>query len=271
MSIRMTAERARCAVLAALVLCMPACGSSSNGVGSADSGAKGSGGSDAGVPDASHAWQTASDAGQTVNLDEQVIDSPSFTALAGVKVCVYPALTVCQTTDQDGHAVLSLPANSSVAIAFEAVDHHPLLITITTRDVDLMAGVYLNTRSVEPAWADAAGFTVDPAKGMIFGEALGQLDGVTMTLTPSSGAGPVYFGGGNLPGDIIQPDKTATATSTSGYGSALFANVAPGDYTVSFSGTLCSIGTSGWQGIGQGVARVPVVAGYLTSVAADCN
>jgi hypothetical protein len=216
-----------------------------------------SGTSTSGAPDTG-----ASDPGNTVNFGLTLVN-----ALAGVKVCIYPALTECQTSDTGGHLVLPVPANSPVAISVDgtAVDHGKLLLTVMTSSADSSGPLNLLTLADEKTWADAAGFTNDTAKGTIIGEAVGQLDGVTMTLTPSSGAGPVYLG------HSVLPDKTLTATTASGSGLAIFGDIAPGDYMVSFSGNPCSIGTKGWQGAGQGVARVPTVAGYRTLVAADCN
>src|SRR4029077_682228 len=115
----------------------------------------------------------ASNAGNTVNFGLTLVN-----ALAGGKVCTSPAFAECQMSDTGVLLVLPVPANSPVAISVDgtAVDHGKLLLTVVTSNADSFAGVLLRTLAEEKTWADAAGFTNDPAKGTIMGQAGGQLD-----------------------------------------------------------------------------------------------
>jgi hypothetical protein len=282
-------SRAHCASFLIVLAFIPAC--SSTGSSSAtDSGAAGTnaggaatggaGGANAGGASAggNNAGGTGvADGGNDVFMHTAVGDFPNGqTRLSGVKVCVYPALTDCATTDATGQATLSLAAGTEVVLSFDATaaGHTKLLVPLRTPATDFSFAPLITSTATAQAVATAGGWTLDPTKGAIIGEAVGLassgqpppfVDGVTMALTPSSGTGPAYFDSNSL------PNPSLSATTAGGDGLGLFGNVDPGDYEVRFSGKTCSAGPTAWKGTSPDSARAPAVAGYLTLVVASCQ
>jgi hypothetical protein len=189
----------------------------------------------------------------------------------GLKACVYPALKVCETTDQDGHAFLTVPADADVGVLIDGSsrDYIKLLVTFGSPGENTDENAFiLPTADRAAQLSAAAGYTFDPKKGTVTLQGLDAewngFDGVTATLEPSAGIGPIYYGSDG-------PDQSLTATSADGGGRAVFGLVPPGDYTVTFSGRKCAVGMTGWEGEEENVARVPVVAGVRTLTVAQCE
>jgi hypothetical protein len=105
--------------------------------------------------------------------------------------------------------------------------------------------------------------TIMATKGHIFVQT-GDAAGVTVTLTPTSGAGPFYATAAGV------PSTTLTETTTSG--TAIFANVDPGDYVVTFSHATLTCAPTGfaWAGTAAETTRVPVQADHITSTIVTC-
>jgi hypothetical protein len=110
----------------------------------------------------------------------------------------------------------------------------------------------------------------DESKGFVYatarvpgGVATG-LEGVTMTISPSSGIGPSFF---SSTGEV-EPSRPETST----YGSGLFAAVTPGEATLTMGpqSVQCVPSYGGWPS-GPNSVRVPIAAGFETRVSMRCH
>ena len=86
-------------------------------------------------------------------------------------------------------------------------------------------------------------------------------EGITISITPTSGVGPLYDDPSGL------PDVNLGATSP--WGAAHFANVAPGEVDVK-TDPACTPNFGGWRSTKIDSVRVPIVAGFETHVGFYC-
>ena len=241
------------------------------GTGGTAGGAAGSGGSAGALVDAGPPVKVL---GYTVGLQDP---NPP---VADFKVCVYGQPQVpCVMTNAIGYYELDgVPGNSELLIEFTKTSYLPVLRTITTATTTLdMGTIQYPTTAEATAFASLAGVTLDPAKGQVLATALktvilsdggtgftGQ-DGVSVSMSPATGAGPFYASAGALP----LPDPNLTATSTNGL--ALFANVDVGEVEVEMTHATLACTRyveATWAGSTGTASRVPIVAGYLVGGAA---
>ena len=210
--------------------------------------------------------------------------NPGAAPIAGAKVCVlHHADIPCGITDAAGSYAMMLPdlQGKDIAISVTAEGWLGYLATIEQPvDIDV-PGEHLHTvvwPSGLPLYSSAratqflatqAGFTF-PGAGTGFlviridGATIGSLTGATATVTPVSGAGPVYTTSQGV------PDPSLTGTSTSD--GVLFGNLAPGEYEVTAraAGKTCSVIADGgllagsWPPRGSGTVRVEVAADSFT-------
>ena len=219
--------------------------------------------------------------GPTVSVSGRCLELLTLTTnptpIPGFKVCLYQKPAVpCVTSDSNGlFSLVGVPANSEVLLEFTKQDYLAVLRTATTgpNGVDVGgAGYPKNSEAL--LFANAIGSTIDITKGQVLLSAFQQgssgldgQDGVTASLSPSSGKGPFYLSASNL------PDLNLTQTSTSGFG--LFNNVDPGTVEIDLThgSKSCQVlPTAAWAGSSPSKSKVPVVAGYLTAGAAVvCN
>lgn len=165
-----------------------------------------------------------------VPIDGSLVDRVTGAVVAGAQVCVLDHPEVpCTTSDADG--VFLLMADLSGPVALD-VTHDDYFSGIFHLEVDEMGGSFLGAPLVALAFAglfDATGAPADPTKahlasGLMFMDG-GPALGATVTITPASGIGPVYFAGGG-------PDPSATGI-TDGPFAAI--NLDPGEVTVTYS------------------------------------
>jgi hypothetical protein len=222
------------------------------------SGSAGAAGSGGGKSDAA----TTSVSGNIVALIDQV------TPVTGMQVCVYGDSSVpCATTDQFGaYTITGMEADKEILLEFTKLNYFPALVTVKTRPTPINIGEFPAPTTGEASlFASIAGVTLDSAKGQMLATAVqpgsgggfvGQ-DGVTITVTPDSGAGPFFTDDQNL------PDLTLTTTGPNGLG--LWANVNPGDVQVAFTHPTktCTPLAMAWPGTAANAVRMTVVAGYL--------
>jgi hypothetical protein len=197
--------------------------------------------------------------------------------IAGARVCIldHPEIA-CATTDWQGEYTMTFPAFASSTLFlmhFTAAGHlgtvRPANYTSTPEFVSTSwpSGVPLRADDEAKEMATKAGFTY-PAQGTGFIELqlVGRLaseiiEGVTATLTPSTGTGPIYA---SASGD---PEPSLTQTVASNF--IRFGNVAPGPVTITVNPGARTCNTpekisGAWPASGANTLPLVVAAGSVT-------
>jgi hypothetical protein len=193
--------------------------------------------------------------------------------VSGVLVCVFEDNSIpCVSTDANGDFTLNgVPSGVEILVEFTKSDYFPTLVTLTTEAAPMSLGELLSPSKLAVGLlALAVGTTVDPSKGQLLfnaftpgtGGGFTGEGGVVALMEPKSGVGPYYFDANQ------QPDKTLTATTTTGAG--VYANVDPGyaEVTLTSFSKTCTRLTTAWAGSTATASKVRIVAGYLTGGAA---
>ena len=188
--------------------------------------------------------------------------------LEGIECCL-DGTTKCATTDAAGAATLrGVPASTMVSLTCTRAGYVTRHSQFTTGLANIGGGESLFSDSLLVSWAQAAGVTLDPTKAFVFvqGAFIGQhRTGITFSLTPASGVGPVYFNNSGV------PDTTVTDTIAAPY--AFFVNVEPGDLV--FAATAangCSyLAPYGWEGQTADTITVPTFAGAMSNAFLMCQ
>lgn len=210
---------------------------------------------------------------KTLTYTGRIVDALDSAPIEGVQVCITsPANIPCVTTDAGGEYTLTgIPAETRVtATVTKAPTYFPVHAAFITRDSDFsIDAVLLQTGLVELAF-QAAGITVDTAKGAILVRAYDPAVGFNSTVAglsgeidPDAGDGPIYNSADSIP---------TTATETSESGTWAVVNLDAGTYQVRSSGANRNCpGTFHWPGAkGAGWIETPVLAGHVTYVYVDC-
>jgi hypothetical protein len=200
-------------------------------------------------------------------LDDGVLDAQ----VAGAQVCLLDNDDVeCATTDSAGvYTLVDVPGDAEHAVLVTKDGWVTAIGGFTTEEENLELA---RGATVEDGWANAQfqlfGIDRDLAKGHIAayfddgidgnGEAV---SGVTLSLSPSGGEGPIYLTGG-------LPDDEATATTEGG--AAGVYNLDPGEYTVSIDGLPdgCVLDW-GWGTPSE--VRIPIRTDALTALWVTCG
>lgn len=210
---------------------------------------------------------------KTLTYTGRIVDALDSAPIAGVAVCITsPANIPCVTTDATGlYTLTDIPAQTRVtATVTKSPTYFPVHAAFITRDSDFtIDAVLLQTGLVELAF-QAAGITVDTAKGAILVRAYDPAVGFTSTVAglsgeidPDAGDGPIYNSADSIP---------TTATETSESGTWAVVNLDAGTYQVKTTGPNRNCpGTFHWPGDkGDGYIETPVLAGHVTYVYVDC-
>jgi hypothetical protein len=179
----------------------------------------------------------------------------------------------CVLTSHSGGFSLSVPALGEVAIVATASGFGKRLIPVATTGAnridwritlvkDAVVGARYAALGV-PYPDDAAGFlfaTADAPPGSPTG-----LEGVTMTIDPPTGRGPVFF----APTSDPDPGRKATSTWSSG----IFGAIAPGEVTLTLGppSVTCTPLYGGWRSAAPNSIRLVVAAGFETVVTMACH
>jgi hypothetical protein len=197
-----------------------------------------------------------------------------ITPIADAKICVldHPDLA-CATTDANGDYTFALPDlhGQQLAVEVTATDHLGQIRLVTeTPGAVWPSGWHVETDSLAMIEMNKmAGFTF-PGEGTGFlivqadGATAGSLSGATISLSPASGKGPVYW-------DTNGPNPTLTATMSSAP-AASFGNLAPGRYqvTVTAPQKTCTVSPNGhlfatdWAPSGTNTTDVQIAADAVT-------
>ena len=255
-------------VCAGLACTMFACGSddedSGNTGGSAGSGGSaGTGGSGG--------------AAQTVKVGGTFVDYLSKAPIEGLEVCTLKPEgrdPGCAETIATGQIVADgFPMNFEVLFQLKKEEYLTTLIPAVTGEKDDTgstlypvktsdANLLFSTASLTmEAGKGAISFIADQSKPGDTQAADGQT-GVGVTISPASGT-IAYLNG-------VMLDTAATATFASGLG--VFVNVAPGDYTLTFTHADRTCTTRlGWATDKPNVSKIPVKADTVTYVLHQCG
>jgi hypothetical protein len=281
----MTVRRIRSFALAgggALLLSLAACGDDDGGTPPPPPPADMGGGVDMGAPDDSGA---PDDAGVPVDMPSPVDlgvdamfpagaltlsgtarDFNSEAPLVGAQVCVVePAGGPCATTDAEGAFRLEgMPEDTNVLVTFAATGYFPIAVTVRMRSTDVTVNYTIPMRDVVNSLARlVSGTRADPTKGHVFVQTA-RTAGVTTTIAPMTGEGPVYTSGG-LP--------SPAASSTTADGTGIYANFTPGEYEITFTpppGNTCVDTEVNWPA-GENKSRLRILADHITSLTMDCR
>jgi hypothetical protein len=206
------------------------------------------------------------DPGPTVNLAIEATDILSDEVIDAMEVCqVRPRMGQCATTGVDGLVSLVVPDQSDVAVRFtKEPDYFPGLALVSTRGVDEEIEADMPQNFAVTVTAAGAGMDVEAGRGMLLflpdvaGPSV-DLSGMTVAIDPPD-RDVLYFG------EDMVPD--AALTTTSAIGLAAFANIAPGEYTVTFTHPTigCSGIESGWLADDPRSVRALVEADTFTEI-----
>lgn len=210
--------------------------------------------------------------GPTIRFVATAVESPSGAPIPGVTACAYAQPGIpCVTADDSGVFDLLLPADAETGVMLSVTDRESVLLPIVTTSSDIVGYRIGMTDVVRmTSFAQALGLTFPPTtNGFLFADVAAPgnqagVAGVTATLAPRSGSGPLYFGSSGTP--------NPQATSTSDFGVSLFGGVSPGEVTVTFAPVAtttltCRLYFGGWPSTQRNAVRV----GFDTHVAMQCT
>jgi hypothetical protein len=170
--------------------------------------------------------------------------------IAGARVCILDHAEIpCATTDFGGNYTIALPPPTSgeldIAFNFTAPGH--LGLTLLSREyhdgpqsITSWSQVPLWSDAQAADWASAAGLPYPPNGksyiefGVFHPDGSGGVVGATVTLTPPSGVGPIYFG------TPANPSPTAVTSA----GLVAFGGVTPGKFQLDVKGVSNCVSTT---------------------------
>jgi hypothetical protein len=254
-------------------------GASEGGI---DGGAGEGGASDASAGDASAGDAAISDgsAGVAEGGDDagDAGDGAAATEppLPGVTVCVYQNSAIpCVTTQADGtFTIPGLPVRTGLTLSLNKTGYSPHLVPIETASTDMdvrSSPISLSLTGPAPDLGVPVDFT---AKGIVAAfavsptaTAFSTTPGTQIAISPGGGSiGPYYVD------DMNQISLSATSLGTGGF--ALFYNIAPGTYTLTYtnSGYDCEPISFPFGQYGIPLTtpahslQIVVAAGYVTGI-----
>ncbi|MCC6527947.1 MAG: DUF4244 domain-containing protein [Polyangiaceae bacterium] len=194
-------------------------------------------------------------------------------AIVGAEICIYdhPELP-CDTTDSQGQFTVFPPANAETALTLAANGFGGVLVALVTSDQPMYGWVIgMPPLARITSFYETAGTPYpDPGKGFVqiyamTGNGQQGLAGVSMTLAPAGGVGPLYA---DAAGD---PDGTLQATTTAGF--ARYGALPLGTLEVGLlPDTLaCQPNFGGWVSPNLNAVRAPVAEGFETHLGFYCQ
>jgi len=212
--------------------------------------------------------KTSDSSGTGVTITGTFTDFIAKTAVAGVKVCVEGMTTGCATSDAKGAYSITGPSGKDFNLTMVKTGYLSFLAPYGKGQKDKTYDVNMLSDGTVTLMTALLGTTKKAGKSTVIitvSDGTSGVAGTTLTLAPPSGEGPYYM---NASG--TGPDKTLTATSTSGYGFVL--NADPGSYVGTFANTskTCTIG-QGWAGASAGKTNLKLIADHATFFSLVCK
>ena len=189
----------------------------------------------------------------------------------GAEVCVADT-TNCATTDVEGSVVLTLPANSDVALTVIAEGFTPTLTAQTTTDVDLtMLQTAVLTDTLAALLAGVLG-TPYP----LGGTGLIAISALTVPITANdNGIAGVTYSLGEEEAYYLDENGFPTfdlMATTEPDGAGGYIELSPGEYEIAIGGTASNcVAVSAWLGSDDSSIRLPVRAGFFTQAFVSCE
>jgi hypothetical protein len=212
---------------------------------------------------------------ETVAVSGMVVEIKGGAPIVNALICIVDRSEIpCASSRGDGSYTLNLPAwTTPVDFAFNVKAAGHLGSTGLVHEtpgswVWLSDPLYNDDAAAE--LMDPAGFTY-PAGGKafvlvaMFSGSGGAAVGLTASISPATGVGPVYLD------PTGRPDPTLAAVTSNGY--ALFGNLEPGPFeiTVSASCTPVVFQTQGWASAKPNTIAGTTVADSLTNIVVICR
>jgi hypothetical protein len=201
------------------------------------------------------------------------VETEAAAPIAEATVCLNDLNGPCARTGPTGDFSLQIPAHSDAAITARASGFGQVVVAVSTRGKNWAAFkiVLRSDATLQARYSGIGGLHSDAGTGYVYATAQAPdgsptgLEGVTMDVTPKPGRGPLYFA------PTSDPDPQRTATST--WSSALFADVPPGEITLTFgpAAVTCVPSYGGWPSSLPSSVRVPIAAGFETRVVMRCH
>jgi hypothetical protein len=218
-----------------------------------------------------------------VTLNGKITDFTTMKAVVGAKVCVYPAMSPCATTDDGGSYSVELPASNAatgVLVSDAAGQHLSTLSLLTSATDNSTDSIFLMSSGTATLLYNDGGLLVQAGLGILAATATDKngkpLAGASFTIRPPTGVGPYYF---NAQGML---DPNATSTNSSGL--SMVIGSPSGDYTLQVTGppgaTSCSLLPSaptgspvkyGWKIADPAGSTIRIIADTVTSAAFSCK
>jgi hypothetical protein len=201
------------------------------------------------------------------------VDTEADAPVPEATVCLNELNGPCGRTGPTGGFSLQIPAHSDAAITARAPGFGQVIVAVSTRGKNWAAFkimLHLDA-TLQARYSGIGGMHSDASTGYVYATAQAPegspigLEGVTMVLTPKPGRGPLYFA------PTSDPDPQRTATST--WSSALFADVPPGEVTLTFgpAAVTCVPFYGGWPSSLPNSVRLPIAAGFESRVVMRCH
>lgn len=217
-----------------------------------------------------------------LNTERQLFDG-----VPGVRVCIYPAQTICGTSNSTGgYVIQGVPENSEIILSYEHPDYVPTLRMLFTREnnVILLAPSVMGSIALAERLATEYMFEAIDGRGSLQFFAMQPATGVLQLQELSGFSVELRDLGGNivlnpdapsaLPFDVTYasddgvPNPQLTASSRRGVGG--IANIPPGEYELVFSHPTLSCSTkleeAGWDTDTPQASRFEIIDAWVTGM-----
>ena len=192
-------------------------------------------------------------------------DFISGDGIEDLQICLMNTDT-CDRTDSDGSATLSVPAEADIAITIAGGGYTPTLFALITTSDELTLHTFLAPLVVPTTIANGHGIEIDTDLGHLVSLVVDgnnrPVEGYAATV--SAGEGPYFM-------NDIGSDLDLELTETSASARVFAMNIEAESVTLTLDGpNACRPADYYWQA-GLNEARLPVLAGFASSVLMRCE
>jgi len=172
----------------------------------------------------------------------------------------------CDTTDADGFATLSLPAETDFALTIVGGSYAPFLMPLRTTSEELVVDNFLAPQSIYELAADTAGLQYDLNLGVM---AVSLVDVDHVPVAGYSGA--ISAGEGTFYIDDLGLAVDLTLTATSAAGRLFAMNVDNDMLTLTLDGPATCWPREHYWTTSANEATMPVLPGFVSGVLLQCD
>lgn len=204
----------------------------------------------------------AVDLGKTVDVDGVYWTWSDNKPLEGTQICLYVGASksaTCTQADAKGEYRLAVPANTEIGLSYDKPGYESAFLSLQLATGANLGKLGVFSDADAQAMYAKAGVSYPPtAKGNIL---VNGMPGAKITLTPPGGV-PVYTDAQNQ----FDPSLTELKGAY-----AMIFDLDPGEYEIDVTHpTLSCQPMTGWSSQSHAI-RLPVIAGYYSSVMFSCN